>query len=340
MPEDARNTPDPVAAAPNWPIPLALAAALAWSYAPNLVELADRWRLDPDYNHGFFVIPLALAIAWRRRAEIARAIAPWPPGWAVLVAVLAARAGFFALGERWSESATLPAAVLAVALAILGPRATWRSLPAIAFLALMLPMPPALNPWTAGPLQSLATAGALATLQATGLPAISEGNVILVGSTSLEVARACSGLAMLLSFFTLIAAEAFLARDRTSWERAALIASAAPIALACNILRIAATAWAYRLLGTEAGEAIAHDAAGWAMMPLALFLGWLEIRILARLFVEDEPADVPLVVTAPAVGRPLLQLEPPPRVKLAPEIAPAQGDGPRRPMIEGMVPSE
>ena len=79
MPEDARTTPDP-AAAPRWQTPLALAAALAWCYAPNLVELAGRWRLDPDYNHGFFVIPLALAIAWRRRAKIARAIAPLAAG--------------------------------------------------------------------------------------------------------------------------------------------------------------------------------------------------------------------------------------------------------------------
>jgi exosortase/archaeosortase family protein len=68
------------------------------------------------------------------------------------------------------------------------------------------------------------------------------------------------------------------------------------VALLCNVLRIAATAWATHLAG-HAVEA-AHDWAGLAMMPVALALMWLELRILSWVFVEVEPGPVGL--TRPA----------------------------------------
>jgi exosortase/archaeosortase family protein len=73
-------------------------------------------------------------------------------------------------------------------------------------------------------------------------------------------------------------------------ERVALLISTIPIALISNILRITATAWAYHLLGAKQGEKIAHDTAGWAMMPIALALCWVELKILSWLIIEDEAA--------------------------------------------------
>jgi exosortase/archaeosortase family protein len=115
-------------------------------------------------------------------------------------------------------------------------------------------------------------------------------NVIVIGSTPLEVARACNGLSMLLSFVTLIAAVVILV-PRPALERVILMCSAVPIALVSNILRIAATALCYHHLGQEAGERVAHDLAGWAMMPVALVLVWLELLVLSWLFVDVEEYD-------------------------------------------------
>ena len=120
----------------------------------------------------------------------------------------------------------------------------------------MLPLPLRLNTAMAGPLQSLATLGSVTLLQATGLPVISEGNVIIVGGERLEVARACNGLSMLLSFATLVTAMVVLV-DRPPRQRVALLLSIVPVALLCNVLRIAATAWATHLAG-HAVEAVAR----------------------------------------------------------------------------------
>lgn len=294
--------PPPAATAPQvarlLPAAALLAAALGWAYAPNLAALEGRWAGDPNYSHGYFVGPLALAILWHRRGRLDPArLAPSPWGWAALLAVLAARAWLYGQNEQWAETATLPAAAAALALALGGWHLLGWALPAIAFLGLLLPLPPSLNTVLAYPLQRLATIVSCALLQALGLPALAEGNIILVGPSQLEVATACNGLSMLLSFVTLITATTLLI-EAPAWEKAVLLASAVPIALISNVLRIVVTGWAFYQFGPEAPvwpgwtiRRLTHDPAGWAMMPVALALVWLELRLLGWLIIEEPEED-------------------------------------------------
>ncbi|MCI0453280.1 MAG: archaeosortase/exosortase family protein, partial [Candidatus Latescibacteria bacterium] len=48
---------------------LSLALPLALAYAPVLSALVRQWADDPNYAHGFFVIPMAAWLARRRRAR-------------------------------------------------------------------------------------------------------------------------------------------------------------------------------------------------------------------------------------------------------------------------------
>ena len=266
---------------------------LAWAYAPSFLALVDRWRRDDNYSHGFFVLPIAAIILWQRRGRLdAGVISPRWWGLLPLVALLAARAWLFERNDQWFESASIPVAATCVVLALGGWKFLGWAWPAIAFSCFMIPLPSRFNTALAGPLQTLATIGSVTLLQATGLPVISEGNVIIVGGERLEVARACNGLSMLLSFATLITAMVVLVA-RPIRERVALLLSIVPVALLCNILRIVVTAWATHLTG-HAVEAV-HDWAGLAMMPVALGLMWLEVRILSWVFVEVEVEPVGLV---------------------------------------------
>jgi exosortase len=176
-------------------------------------------------------------------------------------------------------------------------RVTW---PAIIFLFFMLPLPPSINTFLANPLQRLATIGSVTVLQVLGLPVLADGNVITVGAEPLEVAQACNGLSMLLSFVTLITAMVILI-PRPLWERVVLLCSAIPIALVTNIIRIVITAWCYHQFGHEAGEKMSHDAAGLAMPVIALVLAFAELRVLSWLVVEvEEPVPPPLRVRGPS----------------------------------------
>lgn len=273
----------------RWLAPTLVAASALAAYAPDLRELARRWADDPNSSHGFLVLPAAALILWVRRAGLdAASLRPNAWGWAPLLLTLGLRAWLFERNEAWLGAATLIPAVASLALIFGGRRLALWSLPGWAFLVFLLPIPPRLNLILAGPLQRAATIGATAVLQALGLPVLAAGNVIHVGPTPLEVERACNGLSMLTSFAMLVAASTLLARARPAWERVALVLSTGPIALACNVLRIAATAWAYHAMGPERGERLAHDAAGWAMMPMALAMVWAELRLLSWLVVAEE----------------------------------------------------
>jgi exosortase len=275
-------------------------AAIALSYAPNLYRLGVGWFNEPNYSHGFLVIPIAAVIFWQRKAELnVAALRPMFLGWVIVVGILLTRFWLFERNEFWAESISLMPLLVGLALAFGGwPLLRW-SLPALGFLLFMFPLPPSLNVYLAGPLQTLATLGSTALLQAFGLPVLSEGNIIYIGSSKLEVAQACNGLSMLMAFVMLVTATTLImARERPIWERVLLLLSTVPIALISNIIRIAVTAWAYQLLGEVRGEKLAHDTAGWAMMPIGLALIAIELKLMSWLIVEESVADKLIIPTS------------------------------------------
>jgi exosortase len=277
----------------------AVAAALVASYLVPLQRLVETWWHEPSYSHGFLVLPIAGLILWLRRDRLDKiAIRPNVLGWAALAAILAVRWVLYDRNELWMEQATIPLIVAALVLAFGGWKLLWWAAPGLFFSLLMLPLPPRINLILAAPLQTIATLASAGLLAMSGLPVLSEGHIIYVGTEPLEVARACNGLSMLLSFVTLITAVVLLASERPTWERIVLLLSTIPIALISNILRIVITAWCYYVFGpksvvnyglgkTTVGD-LGHDAAGWGMMPIALGLVLLELKVLSWLIVSEE----------------------------------------------------
>lgn len=264
---------------------------LCLAYAPSFVYLRGIWTSDANYSHGFLVIPIALLILWFRRDSLDRTqVAPNRLGWVLLGLVIVLRTMMYEWNEQWFEDATLPLAVASLVLAFGGwPLLRW-SLPAIIFMGFMFPLPHRFNILLANPLQRLATIGSCDLLQTLGLPVLAEGNVILIGANRLEIARACNGLSMLLSFLTLITAAAILV-NRPIWDRIILLASAIPVALVVNILRISITGLCFYFYGTDEILGLPHDWAGFLMMPIALVFVLLELRVLSWLIVETEERE-------------------------------------------------
>lgn len=281
---------------------------LAWAYWPNLQDLYTVWSEEPNYSHGFLVIPIAVAIFWQRLADSridwqASRVAWW--SWMPLVAVLTARIFAYERNSQWLETATLVPAVACLILAIGGwplLRLVW---PAAVFLVFMLPLHPSANDLIALPLQRIATVGSVFVMQLTGLWAIAEGNVITLRDhlnhlKPLEVAQACNGLSMLMTLAATVTATIMLI-PLANWKRIVVLASAIPIALVSNIVRIVATGWCYYLIDGERAKRIAHDWTGiLLMMPLALVLVGLELLVLSWL-VEDDGES-----SAKEVDRPIL----------------------------------
>jgi exosortase len=280
----------PVAAA--WLAGLVL--VLAWSYWTTFATLAHRWHHEPQYSHGYLVPVFSLILLWFRRDLLDWSV--FRPNWLGLPLLLAGVAsrlvGAYYYVEWFDDLSIVP--TLAGLCLLFGGFAAFRWMwPAIGFLVFMIPLPYRLEVAMAHPLQRIATIASCYSMQTLGMPALSEGNVILLDEIRIGVVEACSGLRMLVIFFALSSAVAVLI-DRPIWERCLIVVSAIPIALLSNLIRIVVTGILHRTANSELADWVFHDVAGWLMMPLALGMLWVELWILSRLFV-----DVPLTTPVP-----------------------------------------
>jgi exosortase len=274
-----------------------------WAFWTTLGDAAQRWAHDPQYSHGYLVPAFAALLLWLRRRHLDRAaVAPSWWGLPLIGAGVAMRLAGVWFSLDWLEGiALVPCAAGAFVAA--GGRPAWRwAWPAVLFLAFMIPLPHRVAVAAAGPLQHLATVASCYALQTLGLPAVPEGNVILLNDARIGIVEACSGLRMLVVFFALASGVALIIR-RPPWERLLLVASAVPIALFSNLVRITATGVLHETAGSDFANNFFHDVGGWLMMPFALALFWLELKVLARLLIDPSPAG-PVHVGLPGAAAP------------------------------------
>lgn len=279
---------------------VALLLAALWAYWSTLVGFAERWEL-PQYSHGYLVPAFAVGWLWFRRDQLQKVSlqASW---WGLLLLGmgLAMRLWATHFYVTWFDGLSLLPVLAGIVLLLGGWRCLLWAAPAIGFLFFMVPLPYRLEIGMGAPLQRFAAISSSFLLQTIGLPAIREGNVIVVGKIKLGVVEACSGLRMLFIFFAVSSAVALSVR-RSLWQKAVILISAVPIALLVNVLRITVTGMLMHWIGAESklADAVFHDLAGWLMMPAALLLLWLEMIYLSHLVVETRRAPVAIQVTAP-----------------------------------------
>ncbi len=264
-----------------------LLAALAWAYWPIIVRLAGDLSHDDNYSIGQLVPPVALYLVWRQRAALRQCdLAPCWWGIGAMLLVLAVRLyGLLFLFES-AERYSLILMVAAVSLLVAGWQATRRLAWVFVFLFLTVPLPGRLHNMISGPLQNQATASAAFLLDLIGATVVRAGNVITVNGTDVAVAEACSGLHMLTAFIVVAATLAFLIK-RPPWQKAVIVASSIPIAIACNLLRLVVTAELFSHVSSQVAETFFHDFAGFAMMPVAVVMLGGELWLMKRLVIAD-----------------------------------------------------
>ncbi len=263
---------------------VAIVAAFIWSYWPVLVELVGAWSREPDYSHGYLVIPVALCMLWTRRSQ-------WPGfsaslAWSGLVLLCFAAVVRLA-GSLWYidflQAWSLPFWIAGACWFLAGWRFLRWASPAIIFLGFMIPLPFRAETLLSLPLQSIASRLSCGLLQILGQPAIREGNVVVINDLELAVVEACSGLRIFMSIIALAFAYFVFVR-KPWWVKAGVFLSILPVALITNALRIALTALLCVYVSTEVGYNFSHDSAGWVMIALAATLmaavGWYLSRLL------------------------------------------------------------
>jgi len=267
-----------------------LLLCLGYTYAPALETMATKWNADPQYSHGWLVIPFAAFLLWMRRGEMPATLGQANIfGLVVLLFATALRLAGAWVYFDWAEAISFPLALAGVVLLIGGgPLLRW-AWPALAFLLFMVPLPHRVETALGGTLQQIATHSCATVLQTLGRPAAVNGNTLTIQGSQVEVVPACSGLGSLLVFFGMAAALGMLGR-RPLVDRVVLLVSAIPIALVANVVRIVMTVLLHEQFGAWGSYDTYHELAGWVMMVLALLLLWGELALLRMIFVETPDA--------------------------------------------------
>jgi exosortase len=159
---------------------------------------------------------------------------------------------------------------LGAAVTVLGHGVLVRFWPVFLMLGFMIPLSNGTRLQIAGPLQRLMATMVAGIVGFFGEPVVRQGNLLTINGQLVAIDEACNGLRMVFTLILVCWLFAFVTPLK-GWVRWLVILLSPLTALLCNVVRLIPTL----LLYGHADKAIAdrfHDAAGWAMLPVAFFL--------------------------------------------------------------------
>jgi exosortase len=281
--------------------PAAIAAALAFLYFVTLAKLGHDWWTDENYSHGL-LIPLIIGyILWNERARLGRVLTRPSLLWGgafIAFAMLALWAGT-AGAELYLQRLSLVLMLAGIVVYFWGFALLRLLLVPLGLLLLAIPIPAIIFNKIAFPLQLF------------DIPVLRQGNVIELyplnshETKKLEVVEACSGIRSLMTLLTLAVVFAYFTHPKRDdkdgrnngaggsnndssllnamrhypfWRSAILVASAVPIAILTNALRVSGTGILSRYYGTQVADGFFHSFSGWVVYVVAFLLlfavGW------------------------------------------------------------------
>ena len=259
---------------------VALGLVVGLLYVRIMIALVGDWLHDPNYSHGFLIIPFSGFLVWRKRKLLIETpVRPSLWGLATIVAAMA----ILIVGTLGAELFLSRSSLIILLSGMVLYFGGWRWLRVLAFplavLFLMIPLPVIVFNQISLPLQFLSSRLATGFLSFTGVPVLREGNVIRLPAMSLEVAQACSGIRSLISLLALAVIYGYLFEPALR-IRVILVGASVPIAVLANALRIMATGLIVQYWNPEMASGVFHEFSGWLIFVFTLFLLYVFHRVL------------------------------------------------------------
>jgi exosortase D (VPLPA-CTERM-specific) len=245
--------------------------------------ISHDWSRD-DFTYCYLIPVIVLYIIWEKRDALLRL--PSVPSWAGITFFLLGMFLYW-LGELAGELFTLYFSSWLLLVGLCWMHLGWEKLKIIAFplvMALaMFPLPNFLYGKVSVQLKLISSQLGVAMMQAYGMSAYREGNVIDLGFTQLQVVDACSGLRYLIPLIVLGVLLAYMFRA-AFWKRAVVVFSTVPLSIITNSLRIALTGILYEVAGPKVAEGFFHGFSGWFIFMFSLVVLLVEMKILGFQF--------------------------------------------------------
>jgi exosortase len=245
-------------------------------YAPTVSWLFERWTLSVwQHAHGLLIPPVVAYFAYQELkplASLPASSSPW--GFALLVPALALHALDAGMHTQLLSAAALLLALPGLSLLLLGMQRTRAIAFPLAFLAFALPIPLAFTEQIHWQLRQLVTAVTATVVPWFGIPVYVEGTTLHMAEGALQVADACSGFSTLYAALAVACLTAYSAPS--TGRRALVLASAVPLAIGANLLRVIALVLLVVWQGSGILDTFVHPLSGMLTFALALpVIFWL-----------------------------------------------------------------
>jgi exosortase len=208
--------------------------------------------------------------------------APWLTGIAMFLAI-----ALYGFGRAFDfisiEVAGMLLALLAVAHAYIGLDMLKRLWFPIFYLGFLVPLPGWLLDVVTQPLKLFVSEVVTGTLASMGYPMGRQGVTIFVGTYQLLVEDACAGLNSLVSLSAIGLFYVYMLRGSNWRYSMLLLALVLPVAVAANMVRVAALVLITWYLGNAAAQGYLHNFAGMVTFVSALLLIFLVDKLLTPL---------------------------------------------------------
>ena len=277
-----------------------IAALLVSIFHIEIYQIVYRWMTDGSWSHGWLIPIFSLYFLNQRKQQLLSLESR--PSYLGLFLMISCIVMYLLLIFQFKigyfQSLMIIATTASVVLFLGGWKIikyTW--LP-IGFLFFAVPLPGRYYRELTTPMRVLAAeiAGELLNV-VDGLNASVNGVVIDVVwkgehlQPALNVAEACSGMRLLMTFVALGVAMAYL-HYRPAWQRMVLLCATIPIAILCNVVRVTSTGFIFVFIDPKYTQGAYHDGLGFLMLPMAFGIYWLLAVFMESLFTEEEALSV------------------------------------------------
>ncbi|MFZ5570347.1 MAG: VPLPA-CTERM-specific exosortase XrtD [Thermodesulfobacteriota bacterium] len=257
-------------------------------YYSSLAVMIEQWGMKEDYSYCYLIPFVVLYLVYDKRDDLTHSqfYSSWPGVFVFMAGIV-----IFWVGELGGEFFTI---YISFWLAILGlswMHIGWANIRKLFFpfliMLTMFPLPNFLYQKILVRLKLISSLIGVKLMQAYGLSAYREGNIIDLGFTKLQVVDACSGLRYVIPLFVLGILVTYFYRSQF-WKKIIIVFSTIPLSIATNSLRIAMTGILYELWGAQVAEGFFHGFSGWLIFMVSLGVLVGEIWILGKVFPEKD----------------------------------------------------
>ncbi|MBQ5948149.1 exosortase A [Massilia sp. ST3] len=262
----------PIAPTPLTPVQVAVLALAMLApfllYFATAESMVSIWNSSDTFAHGYVILPISLALIWRRRENFSLIpTRPYPPALLLLALLgagwLAARMGDVQVVMQYSFVAMFPVA----AVALFGPRLAGSLAFPLLFLLFAVPF----GEIFVEPLIQFTADFTIWAVQATGIPVLRNGTRFELPTGSWSVVEACSGIRYLISSITLGCLYAYLTYHSTL-RRVVFIGLSILVPIVANGLRAYMIVMIGHSSGMELATGVDHIIYGWLFFGLIMFI--------------------------------------------------------------------